>query len=136
VALALYIETSAALRAVLETGLSPEIEDRIRRASTLVTSRLSRVESSRALLRLRTLARTSEEKLADAEREIDKLWARCELWELTPAVCDAAASIAPLKPLRTLDALHLATYLVARSRIAGLELATADQRLLDAAAAV
>jgi hypothetical protein len=35
--------------------------------------------------------------------------------------------------LRTLDALHLATFLLARARIEGLELLTADQRLEDAA---
>jgi predicted nucleic acid-binding protein len=35
--------------------------------------------------------------------------------------------------LRTLDALHLATFLTARARIQGLELLTADRRLQDAA---
>jgi len=48
-------------------------------------------------------------------------------------VCDTACQVAPTKPLRTLDALHLATYLLARRRIENLELLTADQRLSDAA---
>jgi hypothetical protein len=47
-----------------------------------------------------------------------------------------ACQVAPTRPLRTLDALHLATYLLARRRIAGVELLSADQRLLEAARGV
>jgi predicted nucleic acid-binding protein len=63
------------------------------------------------------------------------LWNRCELWELSPAVCDLAALLAPDQALRTLDALHLATFVLARRQIEGLELLIADRRLEDAAAA-
>ncbi len=56
--------------------------------------------------------------------------------DLTPAVCALAGQVAPQRPLRTLDALHLATYLVARRRIGELELLTADERLAEAARAV
>jgi predicted nucleic acid-binding protein len=132
----LYLDTSAVLRAVLETGLAPDIERRLREARVLVTSRLSRVEAARALARLRHLAELPEERLAGASREIEELWARCEIWELTPAVCATAERVAPASMLRTLDALHLATYLLARREIDGLELVTADQRLSNAAGAV
>jgi predicted nucleic acid-binding protein len=47
-------------------------------------------------------------------------------------VCRLAAEVAPGQRLRTLDALHLATYVLARERIAGLELLTADERLREA----
>lgn len=50
---ALYVETSAALRAVLEAGTTPALEQRIAAASVLITSRLSLVEAVRAMLRLR-----------------------------------------------------------------------------------
>ena len=99
----------------------------------LVTSRLSLVESARALLRVRIQGGLPESRLADARRELDALWSRCELWELSVAVCEQASLLAPDKLLRTLDALHLATFLVARRRIEGLELLTADKRLEDAA---
>ena len=46
----LYLDTSVALRATLERGTTPEIEARIAAAPLLVTSRLSLVESARALL--------------------------------------------------------------------------------------
>ena len=132
---ALYVETSAALRAVLEAGTTPVLERRMAGASLLVTSRLSLVEAARAILRLRALGRAAEERLADAGRQLDALWARCDVWELSREVCDLASQLAPAKPLRTLDALHLATYLVARRRIADIELETTDQRLKDAVGA-
>jgi predicted nucleic acid-binding protein len=130
---AIYLDTSVALRATLEQGTTPEIESRIASAPVLVTSRLSLVESARALLRVRLQGGMAESLLADVRRELDTLWSRCELWELSPAVCNLAALLVPDKALRTLDALHLATFLIARGRIEGLELLTADRRLEDAA---
>jgi predicted nucleic acid-binding protein len=77
-----------------------------------------------------------ESRLADVEREVDAIWARCEVWELTRAVCDLARTVAPAKVVRTLDALHLATFVLARRRMEGLELMSSDDRLLDAAGVV
>ena len=132
----LYLDTSAVLRAVLESGTSPEVEELITAAPALITSRLSLVESSRALHRLRQLGQVSEATLADAQREINAVWTRCELWELTASVCERARQVAPGKSLRTLDALHLATFVLARERIEGLELVTVDERLQAALEAV
>jgi len=129
----LYLDTSAVLRAVLEDGTSPELEDKIGRAGALLTSRLSLVETARAFQRLRAQGNISEEQLADGERAAAEVWQRCEIWEVTRGVCDAAAMVAPRAPVRTLDAIHLATYLLARRRLPGLELVTADRRLADAA---
>ena len=100
----------------------------------LVTSRLSLVEAARALLRVRAQGGVPGSRLADARRELDVLWNRCELWELSPGVCDLAAQLVPDQALRTLDALHLATFVLARRRIEGLELLTADRRLAETAA--
>lgn len=132
----LFLDTSAVLRAVLEAGTTPEVEDQIRSARLLVISWLFLVEASRALLRLRVTLGTSEVSLGDAEREIAAVWARCDLWELTPAVCEMARHVAPGKALRALDALHLATFVLARRRIKGLELLTVDDRMRHAAGVV
>jgi predicted nucleic acid-binding protein len=125
----LYVETSAALRAVLERGLTPDVERRLAGASVLLTSRLSLVEAARALLRLRASSRAPERDLARAERDLDELWSRCDVWELTTEVCDLAARVAPRHPLRTLDAIHVATLLLARRRLGDVDLLTADDRL-------
>ena len=120
------------LRAALECGTTPELEARIRTAAVLITSRLALVESARAIARARAVDGVVEGRLADAERDIEAVWARCEIWELTRAVYDLARAVAPSRPLRTLDALHLATFLLARRRIEGLEMLSVDARLMDA----
>ena len=130
---ALYLDTSAVLRAALEAGLAPEIDAAIRGAHVLVTSRLSLVESARVLLRVRLGGRLCERQLAEAELSVDAIWSRTDVWELTASICDAAQHVAPGKALRALDALHLATYVAARRQIEGLELLTADDRLRAAA---
>jgi predicted nucleic acid-binding protein len=92
--------------------------------------------ASRALHRLRQQGGAPEVGLAAAERQMELVWQRCELWEISAAVCELARHVAPASILRALDAIHLATFALARRRIAGLELLTVDQRLQDAASAI
>lgn len=132
----LYLDTSAVLRAWLETGTAPDVEARILAAPFLVTSRLALVESARVIHRVRNLGTLTEPRLADVERGIEDVWSRCEVWELTREVCELARTVSPTKALRALDALHLATFVIARRRIAGLGLLTTDTRLAEAAGAV
>jgi len=129
----LYLDTSAVLRVVLETGTTPQLERRLRDAEALVTSRLSLVESARALIRLRALGTLDEPQIAYADRSLDAVWRRCEIWEIDRAVCELAQAIAPATALRSLDALHLATFHLARRQLDGLELLTVDERLRAAA---
>jgi predicted nucleic acid-binding protein len=130
---ALYLDTSAVLRTILEKGSTPEIEEQILRAPSLVTSRLTSIEASRALLRRKQLGEISEVKFVDAEHETNLLWTRCEFWEISRRVCELACVVAPTKLLRALDAIHLATFLVARADIPDLQLLTVDERLRRAA---
>src|SRR5678816_2145467 len=88
----LYLDTSAVLRAVLETGTTPVIEERIGAARVLVSSRLSLVESCRAFVRLRAAGGIAEARLVDAERDVAAIWSRCELWEMTRGVCETACA--------------------------------------------
>ena len=129
----IYLDTSAVLRATVEEGTSREIEERIAGAQVIICSRLALVESARVFHRLRLEGKYPETQLSDLERAVDELWSRSEIWELSRNVCKAAALVAPRRNLRTLDALHLATFQVARRRIEGLELVTADDRLRLAA---
>lgn len=84
-------------------------------------------------MRVRQLGEKPESLIADAERSVRSLWQRCEIWELNRDVCALAETVAPATHLRSLDALHLATYVLARREIEDLELLTADARLEAAA---
>jgi predicted nucleic acid-binding protein len=131
--IALYVDSSAILRAIVERGLTPSVEDRLASADLLVTSRLTLVETARAFLRFRRLAVKPVALIADAERSVRALWRECGIWELTREVCDLAEAVAPNYSLKSLDAIHLATFSLARREIAGLSFLTTDRRLEDAA---
>ncbi|HUP22087.1 MAG TPA: type II toxin-antitoxin system VapC family toxin [Thermoanaerobaculia bacterium] len=130
---AVYLDSSAILRPVLESGLSPAVERRIAEADVLVTSRLSLVETARVFLRVRLLGEHPEAVVVDAERSVQDLWRRCEIWELTREVCERAELVAPRSAIRSLDALHLATFALARRELEGLAFLTVDARLSTAA---
>lgn len=133
---ALYLDSSAILRPVLEHGLSREVERRIEEAEILITSGLSLIETARAFLRVRLLGERPEAMVADAERSVRALWRHCEIWELSREVCELAEVVAPKAVLRSLDALHLATFVLARREIEDLQLLTTDDRLREAAGTV
>src|SRR5688572_4694375 len=122
----LYVDTSAVLRTVLEKGTSPEVERRIEVAETLVTSRLALVESARVLARLRMKPEVTDSALAKIELALESMWSRCAIWELSAAICEHASRLAPRSSLRTVDALHLATFLAARRAFEDVELLTTD----------
>lgn len=86
------------------------------------------MESSLALIRLRALGAATEAQIADADREFDAIWNCYDIWELYGEVCELARVVAPATSLRSLDALHLATFQPARRRLAGLELLSADEK--------
>lgn len=125
----LYLESSALLRLVLNQEGAVEVAQRISRASQIVASRLVRVEAQRALLRMvldhpeqsRNLP-TFEGRLADVSSQMDFL-------EITREVCDLAARIAPGSRLRSLDAIHLATFDMLRRLEPSAEILTYDNRL-------
>lgn len=60
----------------------------------------------------------------------------CEIWELTGEVCERAELVAPRSIVRSLDALHLATFAIARREIEELKFLSADKRLRAAAESV
>jgi len=132
VAAGLYLETSAVLRATFESGTSPDVEARLRAADRLLTSRLTLVEVARAVHRARRDGRFPEARLANVERAFAALWQRTTIWEITHEVADLAAQVAPHLALRTLDAIHVATFFIATRRVEDLEMLSTDDRVRSA----
>jgi len=120
----IYLDTSVALAELLA-------EDRRPRPSLweepLASSRLLEYE-----LWTRLHARRAGRSHGDAARE---LLSRLAFVELAPPVLARALEPFP-RPVRTLDALHLATALFLRERRQEVELATYDERMAEAARAV
>jgi predicted nucleic acid-binding protein len=127
------VDSSAVVSAVLERGLPRSTAQALSKSSALIVSRLALVETARALRRARAESRISDKGFAKAEQDVMEFWSRCEIWELTRQICTEAMTLAPDTALRTLDAIHLATALVARKRFPRVRLLTMDTRMRDAA---
>jgi predicted nucleic acid-binding protein len=125
-----YLETSALLRMLLGEPGGDAITAEVRAADRVVASRLLRIEAERVLLRL--LADQSElARLSPGlERDLRELWSRMDMLEISEEICGLAGRVAPSSRLRTLDAIHLATYYQLRRVEPGLRMLTFDERLV------
>ncbi len=125
-----YLETSALLRILFHEEGAIQAQRQLADAEHVFASRLVKVEAERALLRLVRERPESEKALPDLERDLRGFWPAVNFFEVTPAVCDLAGRVAPASRLRTLDAIHLATFRRARQLDPGIAMLSFDERLL------
>jgi len=128
----LFIETSALLHVVLRQERAPEVRARMREASRIIGSRLLVIEMERALLRIGLDNPGTELLTHRLEGELRSFWSRVDLFHITDSVCRLAGQVAPRSRLRTLDAIHVATFLEAKKKIPDLGLLTFDTRIAAA----
>jgi len=127
----IYFDSSVVLRVVLgERGRLSEWA----RASEALTSEITRVECLRALDRLRLDGGMPDRELARRRATALAVLTGFELVRLNRAVLERAAQPFPTQ-LRTLDALHVASALLVRTRFPALRFATHDVDLAAAAMA-
>ena len=127
---AVYFETSALLAWLLGEPCSGEVIRKISEAETVVTSVLTLVEAERALIRAETqslLSAAEAEKLRGLLARSKSGWV---LMEISEDVRDRANRFFPAEPIRTLEAIHLATALIFMRAYPALELFTCDHRIL------
>lgn len=75
----------------------------------LVTSALTSAEAARAIVRARTANRVSQAQVHEATLALQRFWRRCHVMAVDDAVLARAGRPFPVEPVRTLDAVHLAT---------------------------
>lgn len=102
-----YIETSALLAALLERDAAAQrsIAGKGRR----ITSALTFAEAARGLVRARNGGRLSAEEERSALRWLRSFRRRSDVMSITESVLVRAGRPYPSEPIRTLDAIHLAT---------------------------
>lgn len=102
-----YIESSALVAALLErdAGALTSLRARGRR----VTSALTIAEAARAILRARVAGRLTTEQERAAVRALRRFERRCYIVAVSDDVLNRVARPFPVEPVRTLDAVHLAT---------------------------
>ena len=127
---ALYLETSVILSVLFRESGFEKYFEKMRSAERWISSRLTQVEMERAILR-RSLDQPDFERLfPDVHRELRAFYGKVDFIEMDPVICELAGRISPRSRLRSLDAIHLATYRVLRNRSVSVEMLTADERLL------
>jgi predicted nucleic acid-binding protein len=127
-----YIDTSTLLRVILNEPGVPALWSRITRP---ISSELIRVESLRTVDRARLRLRLEDVEVARLRKELLESIEPFTLVQLDGRVLARAAEPFPTV-LGTLDAIHLASALLAREQVADLRFATSDHVLETAARAV
>jgi predicted nucleic acid-binding protein len=86
------------------------------------------------LIRAVTLGEIDEATAADRRAQLDAEAAHWHLWRVSSEILDRARRPFPVEPVRTLDAIHLASALAVRSVVPGVELLSLDDRMRRAGA--
>jgi predicted nucleic acid-binding protein len=130
----LYAESSAILAWLLDEEAAASVRELLAAQKIVVASDLTLIECHRVLHRLVALGELTEAEAADRRAHLATAAAHWTVLHLGPEVFERARQVFPGPPLRTLDAIHLASLLVARSAISGLALLSLDIRVRAAAA--
>lgn len=131
-----YAEGSAVLSWILGEPDGKAVRELLAGAERVIASTLTRVECARAISRGAASGRLSVRDELAAARMLDVASASWIQLELTGRVLDRARARFPREPIRTLDALHLASALVAQEAHGDVMMLSLDQRIRENAEAM
>ena len=131
-----YAESSAVVTWLVGEPRADAVSDVFRSAERVVTSLLTRAECRRAVLRgaaLNRLTKRESEELLERLAVAESAWDRIEVSE---RILDGAAREFPVEPVRTLNAIHLASAYLAHVAVGGVVMLSFDARVRTNAAAL
>ena len=105
-------------------------------AEQVVTSMLTIIECGRALARARAMKRIKEAEELAALHLLDDAAASWHILDITDRVADRARGAFPREPVRTLDALHLASALAFAEALGPIRILSLDDRVRENGAAL
>ena len=129
----LYVESSAVLAWLLDESSADEVRRLLAGADLIFTSDLTLIECSRVLIRAVVLGELNEAEAADRRAHLANAAARWHVLHIASEIIDRARHPFPEEPIRTLDALHLASALTARATVTALEILSLDERVRKSA---
>jgi predicted nucleic acid-binding protein len=125
----LYAESSAVLAWLLDEPAGTFVRQTLANADAVLASDLTLIECDRVLHRAVVLGELTEAEVADRRAHLATAAAHWHVLRVGPEVVERARQPFPGDPVRTLDAIHLASVIIARSAVAGLELLSLDERI-------
>ena len=129
-----YVESSALVAALLERDVTARAA--IRGPGRRVSSALTIAEATRAVIRARATGRLTAVDERAAARALQVFARRCDLVAVTEAILARVARPFPVEPIRTLDAVHLATVELLGEPPALVTIVTRDTRVRENALAL
>ena len=124
-----YAESSAVLAWLLGEEAAPRIRQILSTAELVIASDLTLLECDRVMIRAVALGEIEEAQAADRRAHLNAAAAHWHVLRLSTDIVDRARHPFPAEPIRTPDAIHLASALTARSGVAGVELLSLDDRV-------
>lgn len=124
-----YAESSAVLAWLLGEETGHSVREVLRHAELITTSDLTLVECDRVLIRAVTIGEIDEAAAADRRAHLNAAASHWILWRVSPDIVERARHSFPAEPVRTLDAIHLASALAVRSAVPGVALLSLDERI-------
>ena len=109
------------------------MEQLLEPAEIVSCSDLTLIECGRVLIRVTYSGRLSETEAADCQRQLSAAAHNWNIFHIDDEVVERVQRPFPKEPIRSLDAIHLASALVARTIIPHLELLSLDARLRNSA---
>jgi predicted nucleic acid-binding protein len=132
----LYAESSAILRWLLGHADAGEVQTLLAGAPGVVTSALTSVEVARALQRLASEGLMSVSDRAQVTRAYAAAARHWKIFGVTDEVLARASTSFPNEPVRTLDAIHLATATLFAEHVGPIDVLTTDARIRNNAQAL
>lgn len=129
-----YIESSALVAALLEHDAPARAS--LRAGGRRVTSALTLAEAHRVIIRARVIGRMTPTQERAAVRALQVFARRCDIVAVTDAILTRVGRPFPVEPIRTLDAVHLATAEVLDDAPQLVTIVTRDSRVRDNARAL
>ena len=129
----LYAESSAVLAWLLDEPSAATVRQLLSASEITVSSDLTLIECDRVLLRAVALKELTEAEAADRRAHLAVAAAHWQVLRIAPEIVDRARQSFPGEPIRTPDAIHLASLMLGRSAVRGLALLSLDDRVRKAA---
>lgn len=127
----LYIETSAVLAWLMGEKDARKVIVCIDSGEHVVSSIVSRIETERALIRAendKLLSPSERQKIRGLFNAVSSSWS---FLGMTAEVVDRASRPFPVEPLRSLDAIHLASALELIQVYPDMKILTFDKRIIE-----
>jgi len=127
----LYLESSAALAWLFAEQRGDGVAIALRAADHVIASDLLFVECDRACIRVETLGGLMPGPAAAVRTRLARVAAHWETMRISASVITRSRQPFPVEPVRSLDAIHLATALEVRTVVPDVRVLSLDARVRD-----